>query len=166
MSSTILNVSLQSHFQLLPPSLKRKLREVIVQSLYASHVLPSIEEEHLVALLMSQAILSKKNTSLSLTLTKQILQELPQLDALICDTLRNVPFSRIAWVEKQVLRLIVFEYLHGQPIDTAVLLSEATRLTKKFGYSKFCPLVHTILSDVFHSYEETHLNSKLALALC
>lgn len=163
MSSFISEVSLQSHFQLLPPPLKQKLREVILQSLYAWHVLPLIEEDYLIALLMSEAAVSKKNATLALILTKQVLQEQPQLDTIICNTLRNVPFDRIALVEKQVLRLVVFEYLHGQPIDTSILLSEASRLTKKFGYSKFSSLVYTILSDIFHSCEENQLNPKLAL---
>lgn len=156
-------MSLQPQFQLLSPTLKQKLRELIVQSLYAWHILPLIEEDLLISLLMSEAVVSKKNATLALAFTKQVLQEQTQLDSIICGILRKVPFERISVVEKQILRLTVFEYLHNQPIDTAILLTEANRLTKKFGYAKFCPLVHTILNDIFHSFEEAQNNPKLAL---
>lgn len=161
MSSFVPNLTLQDNVQPTSPLLKQKIREVVLQALYAWHVHP--EGPDLVSLLMSQAAISKKNASYALSLTKQIVHETPQLDNFILNALKNVSFDKISIVEKLILRMMIFEHLHGQPsLDPAILTSEALRLTKKFSYKELCSFVYAVLHDIFQAQGASHQNAPCA----
>ncbi|SPN74094.1 N utilization substance protein B homolog,transcription antitermination protein NusB,transcription antitermination factor NusB,NusB family [Chlamydia serpentis] len=127
---------------------QQKMREIILQMLYALDMAPSTEES-LVPLLMSQTAVSQKHVLLALNHTKKVLEKSSELDLIIENALNNKPFDSLDLMEKNVLRLTLFEYLYKQPINGGILIAEAIRLVKKFSYSEACPFIHAVLNDIF-----------------
>ncbi|WP_100934149.1 transcription antitermination factor NusB [Candidatus Chlamydia corallus] len=126
----------------------QKMREIILQMLYALDMAP-LAEESLVPLLMSQTAASQKQVLIALSQTKRILEKSPELDLIIGSTLKNKSFDSLDLMEKNVLRLTLFEHFYSQPINEAILIAEAIRLVKKFSYSEACPFIHAVLNDIF-----------------
>ncbi|EPP34524.1 transcription antitermination factor NusB [Chlamydia ibidis] len=130
------------------PLPKQKTREIVLQMLYALNMDMS-GDQGLVSLLMAQNSVTHKHAFSALDMSREILNKSPELDSLISKTIKNTSFDRLNLMEKNVLRLVLFEYLYLQPISTSVLIAEATRLVKKFSYKEACSFVHAVLNDVF-----------------
>lgn len=145
------------------PLLRQKIREVVLQALYAKY-LHSTENQELSTLLMSQAAISSNNASYALFLSEQIVRETPRLDNFILGALKNVSFEKVSIMEKLILRMMIFEYLHIQPsVQPAILTSEALRLTKKFSYTELCSFVHAVLCDIFQAMHGSPQDTQCAL---
>ncbi len=143
------------------PLPKQKMREIVLQMLYALEIDPSTEDG-LVGLLMAEIAVAQRHALSGLLYAKKILENSTELDLLVSKAIKSTPIHKITLMEKNVLRLIVFEYLQGQPISPAILIAEATRLTKKFSYKEACSFVHAVLNDIFQllvpQEEKTHLS--------
>ncbi|EGK69479.1 putative transcription termination-related protein [Chlamydia abortus LLG] len=148
MSTLTPESSLGSYVKLPRPLPKQKMREIVLQMLYALDMDP-MSEESLVPLLMSETAVTQKHASSALNFSKEILAKSSELDLLIAKTVKNTSFEKLTLMEKNVLRLTLYEHLHGQPINTAILIAEATRLVKKFSYVEACSFVHAVLNDIF-----------------
>ncbi|WP_348663018.1 transcription antitermination factor NusB [Chlamydia vaughanii] len=146
--STLTPDSTGSYVKLPRPLPKQKMREIVLQMLYALDMDP-MSEENLVPLLMSETSVTQKHALSALNSAKEILAKSPELDLLITQTVKHTSFDKLTLMEKNVLRLTLFEHFHGQPINTAILIAEATRLVKKFSYVEACTFVHAVLNDIF-----------------
>ncbi|EPP37854.1 transcription antitermination factor NusB [Chlamydia avium] len=148
----------------LPRSLpRRKMREVVLQILYALSMDPS-SEASLVPLVMSETAVAQRHVLLALNTSKEILAKSLELDVLISQTIKTISFSKLTLMEKNVLRLTLFEYFYNdKPISTAILIAEATRLIKKFSYVEACALIYAVLNDIFRLSLPTIENSETRL---
>ncbi|SYX09237.1 N utilization substance protein B homolog,transcription antitermination protein NusB,transcription antitermination factor NusB,NusB family [Chlamydia poikilotherma] len=161
MSTLTPESSLGSYVKISRPLPKQKMREIVLQILYALGMDPT-SEESLVPLLMSETAVTQKHASSALSFSKEILAKSPELDLLIAQTVKNASFEKLTLMEKNVLRLTLFEHFHGQSINTAILIAEATRLVKKFGYIEACTFIHAVLNDIFRlPIPETHPETSL-----
>ncbi|AAP05513.1 transcription antitermination factor NusB [Chlamydia caviae] len=148
MSTLTPESSLGSYVKISRPLPKQKMREIVLQMLYALGMDPSCEES-LVPLLMSETAVTQRHAFTALSFSKEILAKSSELDLLIAQTVKNTSLEKLTLMEKNVLRLTLFEHFHGQPINTAILIAEATRLVKKFSYIEACTFVHAVLNDIF-----------------
>lgn len=55
------------------------------------------------------------------------------IDRLITDALENFSFDRVSPVERNILRIAVFELLHLREIPAPVVINEAIEIAKRFG---------------------------------
>lgn len=134
------------------PLPRQKMRELVLQILYAL-VIDPVTENGLVPLLMAETAVAQKYVLQALSTAKEILEKSPELDLLISKTIKSTSINKLTLMERNVLRLTLFEYLYGQPIDAAVLIAEATRLVKKFSYIEACSFIHAVLNDAFRLSE-------------
>ncbi|MEF9497380.1 transcription antitermination factor NusB [Chlamydia sp. 04-14] len=161
MSTLTPESSLGSYVKISRPLPKQKMREIVLQMLYALGIDPT-SEESLVPLLMSETAVTQKHAFSALSFSKEILAKSPELDLLIAQTVKNTSFEKLTLMEKNVLRLMLFEHFYGQPVNTAILIAEATRLVKKFSYIEACTFIHAVLNDIFRlSIPETHPETSL-----
>ena len=65
------------------------------------------------------------------------------------------PLPQLDPVERTVLRFACYELLHCADVPTAVVLSEATRLAKKFGTEKGGQYVNAVLDRLAANLRET-----------
>lgn len=129
----------------LPP---KKLREVVLQMLYSSDM-GFAENDAIVDLLVKELEVSKKNVKLALETVNKILELLPAIDAEISQMSKSYDFQRIQRVERNILRLAVFEMLHDEEVPPKVAIAEGIRLARKFSTPESANFINAILDGLY-----------------
>lgn len=125
----------------------KKLREVTFQILFSGPI-SLLSEEELVTLMMAEAAIPKRAASEALEKAKRILACGPVLDQWIIQASTSYSFERIQHVEKTVLRLATYELLYEAELPTAVIISEAIRIGKKFSTPEAAHFINALLDHI------------------
>jgi len=72
----------------------------------------------------------------------------PELDALIAEVATNWRFERIAAIDRNILRLGVYELMREPQTPAPVVIDEAVELAKRFGEADSAPFVNGVLDAV------------------
>jgi len=128
----------------------RKFREAVLQMLYSydltdgctDEVVPMLAKE----LSLPRALLAKAHDRMT-----QVTTRLQEIDEILAQTSEEYEFSRIQRVERNVLRLAVFEMLYDEGVPPKVAISEALRLAKKFSSPAAVKFVNGLLDAIFKS---------------
>lgn len=129
-----------------------KLREIIFQLLY-SHDTGRNEELGSIALLMRELQVSRSNVLQALAKASLVREQLSTIDAAIAKTAHGYAFERIQLVEKNILRLAIYELLFDKSIPPKVAISEAMRLARKFSTPESANFVNAILDSIYKESE-------------
>src|SRR5690348_9712491 len=89
----------------------QKFREIIFQLLY-SQDFSSAEEEDLISFMMSQCLVPKTKIKLAQQRQQVIAKKLSEIDQLISEASKEYAFERIPRIERNILRLGVYELLY------------------------------------------------------
>ena len=113
---------------------RREGRETAVQFLFAHDVHegagnPSAEEQNGFWELHSA---SKSIREFAEHLIKGVLQHLPEVDARIGKACENFSLERIGGVERNILRLGIYELIHTPALPSAIIINEGIEIAKKF----------------------------------
>ena len=122
----------------------QKFREIVFQMLY-SYDTGRASDEHMVDLLSDELAVTKKSVREAQERVHLLLSHLEEIDALIAKTSHAYAFERIQSVERNILRLGVFELLFDPSIPEKVAIVEAMRLTRKFSTKEAASFVNAIL---------------------
>jgi transcription antitermination protein NusB len=76
------------------------------------------------------------------------LQRLKEIDKIIQQHTKNWRLSRMAAVDRNVLRLAVFEFLSGGKTPGTVVINEALEIAKKFSTQESAQFVNGILDSI------------------
>lgn len=85
----------------------------------------------------------------SLFLVKGVRDNLEKLDVLIKDYALNWDISRLAIVDKNILRIGIFELLFTEDIPPKVSINEAVELAKKYGDVDSPRFINGILDNIY-----------------
>lgn len=136
-------------------SLRREGREAAIQFLFGADLNKlaiTTTEERRLALAHFWALREKapreKTQAFAADLVEGVLAHLPELDNIIAKHVLNYEINRIAVVDRNVLRLAVFEMLHRDDIPPVVSLNEAIEIARKFGSEHSDQFVNGILDKV------------------
>ncbi|WP_164668652.1 transcription antitermination factor NusB [Virgibacillus doumboii] len=83
-----------------------------------------------------------------LSLVQGVAEHKEAIDNTITDHLENWSFSRIASVEKTILRIAIYEIRYVQDIPTSVSINEAVELANTYGDEKAGKFVNGVLSKI------------------
>jgi len=89
-----------------------------------------------------------------LYLTTQILSRIPEIDSHIQEFLENWSFDRIMVIDKESLRIGIYELLYQKDMEPKIIIDRLVRLSKKFGGENSGKFVNGILGAVFRKYIE------------
>lgn len=137
----------------------QKLREIIFQMLY-SYDVGKVEEEDISELIMKELSVSRASVVAAQQKVQEIQAIREELDEMIAGACLSYAFERIPTVERNILRLGVYELFFAGNIPPKVAISEAVRLTRKFSTPEAANFVNAVL-DTLHkarSGEELDLN--------
>ena len=84
---------------------------------------------------------------------KKTWQNLESCDELISDAMIKWRLSRLAPVDRSILRLSVYQFLYCSEIPPRVVINEAVELAKKFGSDKSFAFVNGVLDAVLKKIE-------------
>lgn len=125
----------------------QKFREIVLQLLYSADVTHQ-EMESTAYLLMAELKVTKKSVKEAESFALQVQEKIPLLDEKISCLSTDYTLDRISRVEKSVLRLGMYELLY-QSVPPLVAISEAIRLTRKFGTPESAQFVNAILDRLY-----------------
>ncbi len=113
---------------------RREGRETAVQFLFAHDVHegagnPSPEEQ---AGFWDLHSATKGVREFAEVLIKGVLQDLPKVDAYIIKSSQNFSLDRIGGVERNILRLGIYELMHTKNLASAIIINEGIEIAKKF----------------------------------
>ncbi len=134
------------------PLPQQKSREIIFQLLY-SYDLGKAHAVDMHPLLMKELSVTRKAIRDAQEKVDLILTKLPQIDDLIAKTSHSYAFERIQSVERNILRVGIFEILYDKSIPPKVAISEAMRLARKFSTPESAAFVNAVLDTIYKSSE-------------
>jgi N utilization substance protein B len=128
---------------------RREGREAAVQFLFAHelHAEHSVEEQ--------EAFWGIHNAKTSVrtyaeNLIRGVLTHLIELDAVIGPIVENFRIERIANVDRNILRLAVYELKHVPEVPTPVVINEAIEIAKNLGGNESGSFVNGVLHKIAH----------------
>lgn len=149
--------------------MKRRLaREIAIQSLYQMEMNEVEAEEAVVMLLTEATEENESQVELSdVDKTKQFVLELVNgvwdnklaIDELLVDYLKNWNLDRLSKVDRQILRLAVYEMVFREDVPGKVAVNEAVDLAKHFGMPESGKFVNGVLGKLIGDLDE--LKSKV-----
>jgi N utilization substance protein B len=126
---------------------RRKAREYVLQALYM-HETVQRDPEELVSLSWINRTISDDIRDFAISLIRNSITHLDDIDALIKKHSKNWSFERLTAVDKSILRLCICEMLYYPDIPTAVTINEGIELGKIFGGESSGQFINGILDAV------------------
>lgn len=125
---------------------RRQARESALQMLYQFELSGGDPE----ALLGSEVMegLSSDVRDFAVDLVRGVRENLAEIDGLIQSHSTNWKLARMAAVDKNILRVAVFELKNRPDIPTKVTINEAVEIAKKFGSTESGAFVNGILDNI------------------
>ena len=135
---------------------RREAREKAVQFLFQHEVNPVTDfKQSLLRFWRLQGIDESEKSSesqamrqFSDSLVQGVLDHQQEIDRIIIEHARNWDFDRLAAVDRNVLRLAIFEMLHRHDIPPVVSINEAVEISKRFSTKDSGKFVNGILDRV------------------
>ena len=126
---------------------RRKARALALQALYevdsAGH-----EVEGVVNQLLARGGLSEENADFTRELVSGVIQHKAKIDLNIQSLAPAWPLEQIPVVDRNILRLAIFEILLDNKVPVKVAINEAVELAKTFGSDNSSRFVNGVLGSV------------------
>jgi len=135
---------------------RRKAREIALQVLYALDVL-EINAKEGMELFWNNFNAPEEARPFASTLIEGAWDNSKQIDELISTCSENWTISRMSIVDKNILRMAVYELLHFPDIPPKVTLNEAIDLGKMYGSENSGSFINGILDAI---YIKLHMNNE------
>lgn len=126
---------------------RRKARRLALQALYEIDASGHGVEEILARLLL-EAGLSPENNAFVRELVGGVVQNKDRLDQSIQKFATAWPIEQIPVVDRNILRLAIFEVLLDNRVPVKVAINEAVELAKTFGSDSSARFVNGVLGSV------------------
>ena len=135
--------------------LRRKAREIALQVLYQLDVL-RIEPREAIELFWVHFNAPAEARGFASELVEGTWAHRDEIDLLISTCSENWSLERMARVDRNILRLAVYELLYSQGIPPKVALNEAIDLGKEFGSENSGSFINGILDALYTKLRNDH----------
>jgi transcription antitermination protein NusB len=133
----------------MPIGIRRQARMIALQTLYEydlvqhkpSEVLQRYAEEH---------HLPPKVLEYADELVNGVCAHLADIDAHIQSAAREWPLQQMARIDKNILRLAIYEILFNNTVPAKAAINEAVELAKQFGSNTSSRFVNGVLGTIFN----------------
>ena len=130
---------------------RRKARELALQMLF-QHDMSGNEPDTIVST-FEELQKSKPNTrEFATKIFRGTVENLPRIDEMITAQADNWRLSRMAVVDRNIIRMSVYEFLHESDTPKLVIIDEAVEIAKKFGTQKSSQFINGILDGILKRY--------------
>lgn len=131
---------------------RHKAREVALQCLFAIDTKGNWEEDPL-EWLMEENPLPRKAIAYSQELVRGVKVNRSDLDQLIHQYAPAWPVSQLSLVDRNILRIALFELLYHQEVPKKTAVNEAVELAKVFGSESSARFVNGVVGSVITGLE-------------
>jgi N utilization substance protein B len=130
---------------------RRKARELAVQMLYQYDLSGNLPET--IVSTFEELQKSKPNTrDFATKIFHGTVAHIAKIDEMIQLQADNWRLSRMAVVDRNIIRLSVYEFLHEDDTPKLVIIDEAIEIAKKFGTEKSSQFINGILDGILKRY--------------
>ena len=130
---------------------RRKARELAVQMLYQYDLSGNLPET--IVSTFEELQKSKPNTrEFATKIFHGTVAHITTIDEMIQQQADNWRLSRMAVVDRNIIRLSVYEFLHEDDTPKLVIIDEAIEIAKKFGTDKSSQFINGILDGILKRY--------------
>jgi N utilization substance protein B len=126
---------------------RRKARKLALQMLYEIDTVGH-EVEGVISRLLADANLSEENAAFTRDLVRGVIQNKAKIDHNIRCFAPAWPLEQIPVVDRNILRLAIFEILLDNKVPVKVAINEAVELAKSFGSDNSPKFVNGVLGSV------------------
>lgn len=126
----------------------QKFREIVFLLLY-SYDLGKGADEEVIPLVMTELAVTRRSVKEAQHRMCEVLKLRSEIDSLIEKISKSYDFDRIQSVEKNVLRLGLYEMMHDDEIPPKVAIAEAMRLTRKFATPEASSFVNAVMDKAY-----------------
>ncbi len=126
---------------------QRKARAIALQALYEVDSSGHNIDEALNGLLMEEA-LPEENANFAHNLVTGVMQNMEKIDGNIQNFAPAWPIKQIPMIDRNILRLAIFEILFDNKVPVKVAINEAVELAKTFGADSSSKFVNGVLGSV------------------
>ena len=107
-----------------------------------------------VKLFCENFVISKRSLSFFLKLINGVIKAMPEIDSVIERFSSNWKISRMSIVDRNIMRVAVYEMLFCSDIPSKVSINEAIDIGKKFGTEESGAFINGILDSIRIAVEE------------
>ena len=133
---------------------RRQARTVAMQTLYEVDTTGHDAEETLEHNVMGQR-LSVEAHAFAEELVRGVLARLDDIDAQIALVASDWPLSQMARIDKNILRLAIYEILYNNSVPAKAAINEAVELAKTFGSDTSSRFVNGVLGAIYQKSTQT-----------
>lgn len=134
-------------------ALRRKAREFALQMLYQWDVSQQ-KTAHVESRFWKEARAEASTRKFANQLFEGAASEAAEIDKIIKQHAKNWRIERIAVIDKNILRLGIFELRSGGDVPAKVVINEAIELAKKYSTEESAPFINGILDAVYRQLIE------------
>jgi len=130
---------------------RRKARELALQMLYQHDLSGNAPDAILDTFEDLQK--SKPNTrEFATRIFRGTVDHMGEIDEMITAQADNWRLSRMAVVDRNIIRMSVYEFMHENDTPKLVIIDEAIEIAKKFGTQKSSQFINGILDGILKRY--------------
>jgi N utilization substance protein B len=133
--------------------IRRQGRMIALQVLYeydtAQHDVEAVLQRH-----TADRRLAPRVEGFARGLVVGVLAHLDQIDAEIQGAAQEWPLSQMARIDKNILRLAIYEILFNNAVPAKAAINEAVELAKTFGSDTSSRFVNGVLGTIFNRAQE------------
>lgn len=135
------------------PGIRRQARMVALQTLYeydmVHHDTHEVLQRH-----AEERNLLPKVVEYAQELAEGVCNHLVDIDAHIQSAAREWPLQQMARVDKNILRLAIYEILFDNTVPAKAAINEAVELAKLFGSDTSSRFINGVLGTIFHRAQQ------------
>jgi N utilization substance protein B len=130
---------------------RRKARELALQMLFQRDISGNQPEQIIDTFEELQK--SKPNTrEFATKIFRGTVAHVDQIDGMIQNQAENWRLTRMAAVDRNIIRMSVYEFLHETDTPKLVIIDEAIEIAKKYGTQKSGQFINGILDGILKRY--------------
>ncbi len=133
---------------------RRKAREAALRSLYAIEVGFNSRADVTQQIVKKLLVDDRDGIEFANDVILHTHEEKNKLDEIIADHIKNWEVSRLAILDKLILRMAITEFIHFEQIPTKVTINEAIELAKSYSTRKSGTFVNGILDAILNDLSE------------
>jgi len=136
-----------------PKDLRSRARIAALQSLFAAEVKGAGAEASL-GWLAQEDLLQGEIVRFATSLIRGVGRRKPDLDNMIHLYAPAWPVSQLSLIDRNILRIALFEILHTREVSNKTAINEAVELAKAFGSDSSARFINGVLGSVIDKLDE------------
>lgn len=143
---------------------RRNLREAVLRAVYA-YLLSEDDAAYIIETQIKTEAMEKEDLKFAEKLFLTTIRDGKTYDKYIDSRIKNWELSRIALIDKIILRMAICELLVFEDIPTKVTINEAIEIAKKYSTANSGRFVNGVLDGVLDDLRKEDLINKTGLGL-